>query len=258
MSRFDQILNGKRSLHRDKYGAIGQPINVNGVNYIEGGDSASWNGLYMYLKGENKVPMSFFEVGCGAYVRHPHQHPIANKYGAYYRNPWNGNFTRDQKTGIMVGLIRTKDYKGLLRMGAHWALRGFLFAYNNKENGKDPYNSPWRVPDLTLFDMWATFLRGFGKFSFLFRNLLLILDLQILLTTFYITYIKKEDEHVLNYLARLMVSKEFQPTLISLMAVKMVDTKQMDKALLKYWTGWRDNGYMAFLFVYKMEQLGIR
>jgi len=233
-------------------------MTVDGKEYIEKGDSASWSGLYDYLTGGQGIPMDFFEVGFGAYVRHPVPHPIENKYGSYYKNPWNGNFTRDQMTGPMASRIGRKDYKGLLRMGFHWALRGFLFAYNNKQNGVDPYNSPWRFPDITGPDMWATYLRGFGKFSYLFRNILLILDFHILLATFVTRFVTKEDEHVMNYLTRLMISCEYQPTIISFLSKKMIDTAQIDKALLKYWGGWRGNGYMAFLFILKMEKVGIR
>ena len=223
---------------------------------IDGGDSASWNGIYNYLTDGKGVDMTYFEVGFGAYVRHPDPDPVTDTFEAYYKSPWDGNFTRDQMTGTVAGLGAQKNYGALIRLGLHWSLRGFLLAYNNRENGVDPAKGPWRFPDLTLLDMWALYIRMF-PIAFLFRGVLNILDVMVLINTFIVTHITKEDEHVLNFLIKVITSVDRTKTLTSYLTSKIIDREQMDKALTKYWCNWRRNCGFVNLYRAKMKKVGI-
>lgn len=237
-------------LHFDQHGLLGQPY----PQGIEGGDSASWTGLYVYITNDNTINYDQLEVGFGAYVRHPVHHPILNRFGSYYSNPYDGVISRDQLTGIILARIAQKNRLALLRIIAHHGLRLFLFSYNTRKNGVEPSTAPWKVPDFTGPDIWSLYLRGFGILSWIFFPLLCILDLHTLLNALYITYIKKEDEHLLNFTAKLLCSLEHVPTPISLLTAKVVSIEQIELAMVKYWCGWRDNCKMANLFMAKVEK----
>jgi len=126
-----------RKITRDQYGVIGQ-IQTGG--WVEGGDSACWNGHYSYFSGDTKtLPyVKTFEVKPGAYVRHPKADVTYNGFGAYYRNPWMGCISRDQMTGVLLGIIAEKNRMAMLRLFLHWSLKGFLLTYKVLDNGKDP------------------------------------------------------------------------------------------------------------------------
>lgn len=152
-------------MNKDKYNIIGQ-IQPDGS--IEGGDSVNWMGHYLYLT-KHKFPFrKTFEVGFGAYVRHPDPKQTNNGFGAYYKNPWDGVISRDQLIGIIMGLMSQKDRIGMVKLTLHHALRGFLFTYNTRKNGQNPTQTKWKIPDLTFMSIWALILRGFGPLSWVF------------------------------------------------------------------------------------------
>ena len=227
-----------RHIHRDSNNIIGQ-IQKNGS--IEGGDSACWQGHHVYLTNDknNFDYVNTFEIACGAYIRHPHPEQTFNGFGAHYKNPWNGCISRDQLTGILGALIKKKEYFALLRMIPQHLCWLFLFSYNNIKNGVDPKTSKWKWPDITFFNVWAMFLRGFGITSWLMWPLLCILDLHLLIDTVIVN--KSDNEDAINYLLRLLVSRDYVPTPISKLCVKLLNKDHLAKLLEKYWTGRRDN-----------------
>ena len=230
---------GVRYVHTDQYNIIGHAYHHLGG--VEGGDSACWNGHYNYFS-KNKDGVDYvdtFEVKPGAYVRHPHQHPQFNRFGWFYGNPWDGNTSRDQLTGVLLGIIEAKDKGAMLRMIAHWALRLFLFAYNSRKNGQLPGETPWKLPDFTGPNMWQMALRGFGVFSWIFFIPLCILDLHILIDTLIVN--KSDDDDSINYFGRLAVSRNHVPTPVSWLALKLLDREHLKSLIRKYWGGLADN-----------------
>lgn len=242
-----------KTIAKDTYGVLGQR-QEDGT--LEMGDSACWTGHYIYLTGLYFPRASFFEIKWGAYVRHPAPMATNYKFGAYYKHPWDGVMSRDQLTGVIGGLIRQKNYRALFRMICHHSLRFFLFAYNTRPNGQDPTTSKWKLPDLTLFDFWALYLRGFGKASRIFWPILCLLDFHLVFGAVKVNLTNDDDQ--INYALKLMISREFVPTPISWLAQKTVNLKTLHFLIHTYWCGWRQQPRMYDLFRDKMEQLGIK
>lgn len=237
-------------IERDNYGIIGQPY----PNGVEGGDSANWQGHHIFLTNdeENFPYTKTFEVSWGGYVRHPHPHPKFNRYGWYYENPWNGNITRDQLTGIMAALIRKKDRAAILRVIVHHMAFLMLFSYANKQNGVDPYKAPWKIGDPTGPDVWAMYMRGFGLLSWVFWPLLCVCDLQLLVSTVLVNNSKKDDH--ISYTMKMLIAKEFAPTPVGWLARRILDKKSLLRKLNDYWCIWRNCG-MYKLYVKPVKDL---
>jgi len=239
-------------LHRDEYRIIGQ-IQLDGS--IEGGDSACWMGHYIYLT-DDKFPFAkTFEVAPGAYVRHFDYKKTNKGFGAYYKDHWNGCISRDQMTGILLGLLKQKDKKAIFRLIKHHSKRFFLFAYNTIKNGEDPKTAKWKMPDLTMLDIWALEIRGLGKLSWLCLPILCVLDLQMLISALLDRIFKSKDPDVINFIGKLLASKEYTPTPISWLTSKIVDKKDLKNKLRTYWCGWRDNSDFLPLFEKKMDEV---
>lgn len=242
-------------MNRDKYGIIGQ---IQDDGSIEGGDSACWMGHYVYLTGDNDPDyVTTFEVSFGAYVRHPYPDQTFNGFGAHYLNPWNGCISRDQYTGVLLAIIKTGDWKAMLRTMTHHLAWGMLFTYNTIKNGRNPSEARWKLPDLTLMDIWATQLRGFGLVSWLFFPLLCVLDLHMLLNALIDRVFKVDNPDVINFMGKLFVSREYVPTPVSYLTSKVVDRSNIYARLKEYWCGWRDNCEFLDLFDKKMEEIGL-
>jgi len=231
-------------LQFDQYGLLGQPY----PEGLEGGDSASWTGLYIFFTGDTSINYDNLEVSSGAYVRHHVPHPTLNRFGSYYANPYDGVISRDQLTGVILARIGQKNTKAILRILVHHALRLFLFSYNTRKNGVHPEDAPWKLPDITFMDIWALYLRGLPLLGLLLYPLLCLFDLHLLFNAVNVRYIKKEQEHVLNYLGKLICAKRILPTPLSMLAWAITDMTQMKKALETYWCGWRKQCGMVGVF----------
>jgi hypothetical protein len=239
-------------MNKDSNGIIGQ---IQPGNWVEGGDSACWMGHYVYLTGENFPYVKTFEKGFGGYVRHPDPYATPYGFGAYYKNPWNGCISRDQLTGVILALIKQKEYMAMVRLMLNHSLRLGLFSYNTIHNGTDPKTSKWKLPDFTLMDIWAMELRGFGKLSRIFWPLLCILDLHLLVGTIYDRLFDNKEPDVINFLGKLIVSREHVPTPISWFAAKCINKANMISRLKAYWCTWRDNADMLPLFEKKLDEI---
>ena len=227
----------------DSEGILGQ---VQSDGSIEGGDSANWMGHLVYLTNSKTDYTYLFEVGFGAYVRHPNPASTNHGFGAYYKDPWNGVISRDQLTGIIAALIAQKRYGAMLRLMGHHAARLFLFSYNTIHNGVAPATARWKMPDLTLFDIWALELRGFGYLSWLFWPILLVFDIHLLLNTLF-KLGKKQDDPI-SFAMKLIICKEHVPTLTSLLAWIICDREKLYKDIADYWGGWRASPDMTILY----------
>lgn len=239
-------------MHRDKYGIIGQ---IQPDKSVEGGDSACWMGHWIYLTDEKFPYVKTFEKGFGGYCRHPHPEQTYNGFGAYYKNPWNGCISRDQFTGVLLAVIKQQDHKAMLRIILQHACRAFLFSYNTIKNGTDPKIAKWKLPDLTLFDIWAMELRGFGKLSWIFWPLLCVLDIHLLLSAMFDKYFDNDEPDVINAIGKLMVSREYVPTPVSWLATKFYNKQNLLKRLTAYWGTWRDNPEFIWEFKKKLDKV---
>jgi hypothetical protein len=237
-------------MNRDGLGIICQP---QPDGSLEGGDGACWTGHWVYLTGSDYPYPETFEVGFGAYVRHPEKRMTYHGFGAHYRHPWEGCMSRDQLTGVLAALIGRDDRRAMLRLFANHSLRLFLFAYNTRKNGRPPADTPWKLPDLTLLDFWATALRGFGRLSWLAWPLLALMDLQLLLNAL-ITNREETDDQI-NFAVKLMIANERVPTPTSRLALAVTDKPRLLAKIDSYWGGWRRNPGMAELYRIKMSRI---
>lgn len=242
----------------DQYGVMGQ---LQDDGSVEGGDAVNWTGHLIYFSDVQPTwnrdydQLRFFNCSFGAFVRHPDAANTYNGFGAYYRNPWDGVISRDQLTGIIGGVIRSKDAGLLLKMILHHMCWLMLFAYNTRINGQNPEKSRWKWPDLTLFDIWSMYLRGFGVISLLFYPILMILDLHLLINTILVN--KSEEDDKISYAMKLCVSVEFTPTIVSLIAREIVDGDKLLGSIKRYWSGWRQQPEMPQYYEATFKRLKI-
>lgn len=247
-------------MNRDKYRIIGQ---IQSDGSIEGGDSVNWMGHWLYLDDEvNAAKESWnidkyikaFELGFGGYVRHFDPSQTDNGFGAYYKNPWRGVISRDQLIGILAALIKHRKLGPVLRLIFQHSLRLFLFSYNTIKNGEDPKMAKQKLPDPTLFDIWAMELRALGNavkgLKYILYPILAVLDLQMLLSTLF--YNKKGYTDI-SYAISLITSVENNSTFISRLTYKLCNKNKLLAALKKYWCGWRDNCEMYSLYENKLK-----
>jgi hypothetical protein len=235
--------------NKDKNGIICQP---QPDGSLEGGDSVCWTGHYIYLTGEKFPFVGTFEKGFGGYVRHPDPQSTNSTFGAYYKNPWNGCISRDQLTGIIAAFIRQKESLALIRVTLNHLCRLGLFSYNTIPNGVNPASAKWKLPDVTLLDVWALFLRGFGKTSWLAWPALCILDIQMLLGTLIVN--RQKDPDQINYAIKYLISREFVPTPTSWLTSKILDKEHLNLLIKQYWEGWRNNPEMTHLYKQQIEK----
>lgn len=244
-------------IHKDRYGIIGQ---IQRDGSIEGGDSANWMGHYVYLTRLNKPDfVKTFEISPGAYVRHPVAKSTNNGFGAYYKNPWNGCISRDQLTGILMGIIATKDTAAARRLVLNHALRGFLFTYNTIKNGENPKTAKWKLPDFTGPDIWALELRALisnrGQLSrALVYPLLCILDMHMLVSVVIDNWTGGKKVDVLSSVGKLLVGNEVQSTIVSRLAFRVADRRSLIKRIRGYWCGWRKNCSMYYWYVIPLSR----
>ena len=235
----------------DKYGSIGQ-ISPDGT--IDGGDSVNWEGHRSYLSNDRLYGTMgiltyqefFSEFG---YVRHPESAPTAS----YYKNPWNGNISRDQLTGILCYHIKYTNDLEALKIILHHGAWLWLFAYNTVRNGDTTFK--WKWPDVTLFDIWALELRMFGKLSWIFWPILNILDIHNLLNTISFNWIEPEDEDSISFAIKTIACREHIPTITSWITWKILKKDKLLRLVKSYWCNWRRNCGMYDLYEKKVKEL---
>lgn len=216
-------------------GELGQ-IQLDGS--LEMGDSANWTGHWVYLTdATNWAYTDLYEVGFGAYVRHPDPKLTNNGFGSYYKNPWAGCISRDQMTGILAALIGTKNRLAVIRLILHHSLRLFLFSYNTIHNGSTEKDRWWKLPDLTLFDIWALEIRALGPLGWILYPLLLVLDIHIFLASFF--HNKTFSTDPISFAIKLIISREKMPTPLSILAFKICDKVKLSQEVTHYWSFWR-------------------
>jgi hypothetical protein len=229
-------------LNFDKYGVL---CHLRNDGSLECGDGLNWSCHYAYYSG-NEIDLDFFESGFGGYVRHPIPSQTDNGFGAYYKSPYLGCISRDQLTGLLAYIIKFKPTGAAFRLFLHYIPRLFLFSYNTIDNGVDPKKAKFKLPDPTLFDIWSMILRTNKILSVLFWPILNILDIHLLINTIaFNSFISKDP---ISYGIKLISCHENTPTLISLLSIIIVNRSKLDLETSIYWSTWRKNGGMAFLF----------
>jgi len=182
---------------------------------------------------------SFF----GGLKRHP---------DARYWYGGNGVGSRDQATPFLAALAISGQRKGLLKELWGHLKRGLLFTTNVRKNGSSPQNhgsqfNPdakplqpwekfalkykipmvpirdgyrnynWKLPDLTLFDYWSLYIRGFN--AWYLYPILLLGDAQLLINALLIKK-NKEDTDVANFFIKHSLSSKILPTPFSAITQK--------------------------------------
>lgn len=245
-------------MNRDKYGIIGQIQRPGSKIKVEGGDSLTWMGHWLYLNDgvdpggktvtNTKQYIDFFEVAPGAFVRHPDPELTNNGFGAYYKNPYNGCITRDQLTGALAALIKGGHSDAMWRVIKHSMYRGMLFTYNTIKNGADPATADWQVPDIMFMDIWAMMIRGMGVWRWILYPLLVVLDLHMLINTIFTNFFDRKNNDQINQVVKLLVGIDYAPTPVSLLSWWLSDKALLLGALERYWTGWRDTPEFMSLY----------
>lgn len=240
----------------DEYGVLGQ---VQPGGWIEGGDSLAWQGAIMALaphfmaaKGWTiKTYIGFFSVSWGGYVRHPKKKSTYNGFGAYYKSPWQGCISRDQFTGLLGALIYHKARVELLKVFLHHGLRGWLFTYNTIQNGSDPKKKVANFPNITFFNIWSIYVRGFLGWPGIILNT--IFDLHGLIDV--CIHRRMPDKDPISFAMKRFIEREIYPSPVSYLSWYLLDKEKLKKEIEAYWGTWRQQKGMATFYIRKIDQL---
>ena len=156
------------SKYIDKYGLLGR---LQRDGSLDGGDSlhkTSHYGVYTALAHTAlfRTAVLNCEVSQGVWVRNPDK-------TKWYSNP--NTTSRDQTKAVLCYLGINGFTLALGRLFRQHLKRLLLFTTNTRNNGSYPtleeYNShyqekpwdgyKWKIPDITLFEVWALYIRGF-------------------------------------------------------------------------------------------------
>jgi len=242
---------------------------------LEGGDSLNWTGhrAFMHWVGTGSVIDGLEQARLrsfasfddhkmnGGFYRHPDPQLSNNGFAAYYHHPWDGVISRDQFTGLLLYIMTVEDWTVLKIVLQNHMFRFFLFAYNTRKNGKDPHATPWKIPDLTLFDIWALEIRCIIKCSLLgwiLYPLLVLFDFQMLINSILVNTAREDEKDLVSYTGKLISSVVVAPTPFSWLSKMIASPKRLYKAAELYWCDWRKNCIMAEYTARALEVVGIR
>ena len=242
------------SFAKDKFGALGQ-LQPDGD--VEMGDSANWTGHYIYLTDDERINIDYFKVGYGAYVRHPLAEATNSGFGAYYKNPWDGCMSRDQITGVLAAIIKKKEYKLATEIVLHHALRLFLFSYNTRRNGVLPKIANWKMPDITIFDLWSMEIRALHPIiGWALWPVLNVFDVWMVLQVIVFNYFTKEKDPI-SFAMKMIVMHENKPTLTGELAWLLLNKYKLNNFIRLYWSGWRSGNIGMKELYYKKLLPGV-
>lgn len=206
-----------RDLNRyiDKFGLIVQDVNGNTTG--DGGDGThktSHLEIALFLNDDPAHP-SFEKLidvqKATPFVRHPDP---SKWYSQLDR------FSRDQATPYVIALALNKNYKMLFHFFVRHMLHGFLFTWNYVPNWVMPGDPGYKkkMPDITLFEFFNVYIRGFRLYPL--YPLLLLGDLEMLGGAIVKRFSKGND--IANSLANVLLAKEIMPTPLSYLARKIL------------------------------------
>lgn len=220
--------------YADKYGLLcRQQFTSRGV-VLDGGDSlhktSHW-AIYSYLGGtyesiEDLRRSTKALINCIMGYSMVVRNPDPDKW---YSKP--NTLSRDQLKAYLAFLSISGAKRTLKHLFLNHMTRLLLFTTNTRNNGSYPtleeYNkhSPqkpwdgykWKIPDVTLFEVWALYIRGF-RAQFLYP-LLLIFDLESLVGAILSKYNGNTD--LANDLGAYLLSKQTMDTPVMWLARKI-------------------------------------
>lgn len=196
--------------------------------------------------------------GIGNYRRH-------NDATYWYADCDRGS--RDQITPNIIFWALSKNTKRLWDYFKGHLLRGLLFTTNLRRNGtteenhgysrpgaeplnkfhefvlkyRIPFfgvpdgtrNNNLKIPDLTLFEFWSWYIRGFRLYPL--YPLLLILDIESFVNSILKRTLVKEDVDVLNHVVSCTLAHYVMPTPWTIIANRYINSAEdMDKKFEKY------------------------
>jgi hypothetical protein len=137
---------------------------------------------------------------------------LEKRPGRLCRHPkpgwWSNDnrISRDQLKGLLFGMWATDSKDLAKRIFKEHLSRGLLFAYNTGHNNNEPGK---KIPDLTLFDIWALYIRIFKTVPL--YPLLPIFDLQLVVNAmgrFLRGAVDPNDVDDLNFVGDLIIGLE--------------------------------------------------
>lgn len=202
--------------YTDTYGLLGR---LQRDGSIDGGDSLHKTSHYGIYRSPALALVFNCEIAKGVFVRNPDP----NKW---YSNP--NTTSRDQLKALLCYLVIEGFTGTLKRVFKDHLKRLLLFTANTRNNGSYPtleeYNkhSPqkpwdgykWKIPDITLFEVWALYIRGFRcriMYPFLY-----IFDLESLFGAILSKYNGNTD--LANSLGVYLLSKQVMDTFVMKLA----------------------------------------
>ncbi len=257
-------------IFRDKTGILVQKNGSPGIEF-EGGDSMNWTGHFYSLTDfkSNGMVGAIDQWDClelyienfeskehpGLYVRHPNVAQSRYGWASYCDGNWRGVESRDQMTGKLCFFTEAEAKGALWRCFKQHLKRGLVFANNTIHNGDDPndykYANTWKLtkvrkfPDLTLFDIWALYIRGFRAwYLYLF---LILFDFHLLGSV--ISKKLNGDTDVISLFLKQLTSRKIMSTPIGWLACQVISGEEMKRRLKVYWCGWRKQPGMYKLCV---------
>lgn len=163
------------------------------------------------------------------------------KFARNSTNPsdWTAQFnrmSRDQVTSNIIALGLINEQTRLSKIVWSNAKRAMLFTTNTRGNTTD---APLQLPDLTLFGVWAMYIRA--KQVKWLKPLLYLFDLSLLANAEIKTRIYAKDAENaddLGFIEAILQAKEQYPTFISNWAIKIYNQRGLANKTL-------ENGYMS-------------
>lgn len=260
-------------------------VNEDGVfvpeTQLDAGDGTQRTGMFLWalqILGHESLPK--FKQ---AYVNNIKN--IRGPLGTYRRAAvdkvpmWYTDFdrmSRDQATGLLVGLAVTGQTKEILRFIMGHALRLFLFTTNVRRNGTtrtnhgkpigngQTRNYTIKLPDLTGPDFWALEIRCLfysikGK-SFVAKALacllmipiqvvlLTILDLDVLVSVIMFNRSKSDSNVVDNLALKVSFAREVAPSLLSAIAYHLINKPKLIDKLNRFFSNPGDPNIIAKVY----------
>lgn len=207
----------------------------------DGGDSCHRVGMYYSLLGimkpirrqlwykskaiDFKTTVLKHHVAPGVLVRHPNLDWDASD--------WD-RMSRDQLHPIIIA-CGYYDKEELRKLTVGHAKRLFLFTNNTRKNGATKRNHGkmdsgevrdygWKLPDVTLFEIWALFIRAWGLR--VLWPLLWLLDLELLGGAIRWRYFRKHNIAMNHTLTQLQAMDRL-PTPVSWLAEKIMPVSEL-------------------------------
>lgn len=253
----------------DKHGMLVQ-LNNDPSNPHDGGDTAHRTGHYFFLiqlqekvfnqKWKKMLPfasdeyykshMDDLEPIKGCYVRYPKRADKLEPNHYYCEGTYEGVMSRDQMTPLLISAGYRKDYKRIAWAFLRHMMRGFIFMSNTRRfemvNGEHVMYR--RMPGFAFFEYFNLFLRGLPALGYILYPLVMLFDLETLLSSIFHRMGWSNGDDVANHCAICIYGMQRVPTPVMHLANKINSYKDMKAKQESYWGGWRQMGFFSSMF----------